>query len=699
MFASTIGTKLRPLALLFWVVLFASPAIAAPKFAVSGDNFIVKVASGQRSLHTLRSSTPQGYSLKNLGEDTFLIKKEMSGARSRKPKVKFLSQQALDQHIEDFCGKLRVSGVEICEPDYMLYSDATPNDTNYGNLWGMTNIKAPNAWDSTTGSSGVVVGVIDTGIDYTHPDLAANIWTNPGEIAANGIDDDGNGFIDDVHGYDFVNNDGDPWDDHSHGTHCAGTIGAVGNNSRGVAGVNWNVQLMALKFLSGAGSGSTSDAIRAINYATMMRQNYGVNIRVTSNSWGGGGYSSSLATAITNHINSGILFVAAAGNDGTDNDSLPHYPSSYGNADILAVASNTNTDARSSFSNYGATSVDLAAPGSSIYSTVPNNSYAYYSGTSMATPHVSGAAALMWAYTPTLTVSEVVSDIKSSVRTHAAWSGIVSTGGILDLEATINAVIARAGTPSPSPSNSPSPVPSSSPSTSPSETPSASPTASASPQPSQSPGASPSSTPSLAPSNAPTESPTASPSDTATPTPGPTPEYSDFLDLASYGLDNQGNDYPGTVFAGGRTVWDLFWEANPERNRQSMLYSMEVVQADATEDSGHHYCDLGTVRLKLSPERYTGYNETDLKISRLAKNFRWIVSSVELLGTNEKSSVVSEIDPSDVSRIKRKKKKKKKKKNNNNPKDGTIEDKRLLRMFKRLCELAQRVVKTTVEYD
>jgi len=328
--------------------------------------------------------------------------------------------------------------VKYVDLDYVVHAVAIPNDTSFGNLWGMNNtgqsggtpdadIDAPEAWDIFTGSAAVRVGVIDTGIDHTHPDLAANIWANPNEIAGNGIDDDGNGYIDDTRGWDFVNNDNNGMDDNGHGTHCAGTIGGSGNNGQGVAGVCWNVSLIPLKFLSASGSGSISDAVEAVAYGTS------IGLHLTSNSWGGGGFSQALADAIAAADTAGILFVAAAGNSNSNNDVVANYPSNYVSPNIIAVAATTRTDARSSFSSYGLTTVDLGAPGSEIFSARPGGLYQNLSGTSMATPHVAGACALLKAFRPSLTHVEIKAAILSSVDVIPAMAGVTVSGGRLNI--------------------------------------------------------------------------------------------------------------------------------------------------------------------------------------------------------------------------------------------------------------------------
>ncbi|HJP90528.1 MAG TPA: S8 family serine peptidase [Pyrinomonadaceae bacterium] len=315
--------------------------------------------------------------------------------------------------------------VLYAEPNYILHADVTPNDPNFATQYALSKIGAPQAWDTRTGSTGagrVVIGVIDQGIDITHQDLQANIWTNPAEIANNGVDDDNNGFVDDVNGFNFVDNNGMIFSGQAiedHASHVSGIAGAVGNNGVGVAGVNWSVGLMSLKFLDADGFGDTAHAVDACNYAEKMRNLWessghtkGANLRVLNASFGGGAFSQSFLDALGKLNTAGILFVAAAGNvdNGTrepNNDLVPHFPSSFNVPNVIAVASTNQTDDLSSFSHFGATGVDLGAPGESILSTTPGNTYSSFSGTSMATPQVSGSAALLWAQNPNLTVQQV----------------------------------------------------------------------------------------------------------------------------------------------------------------------------------------------------------------------------------------------------------------------------------------------------
>ncbi|MGI8882867.1 MAG: S8 family serine peptidase [Pyrinomonadaceae bacterium] len=327
--------------------------------------------------------------------------------------------------------------VEAVQPNYYYHLLATANDPQFSSLYGLQKISAPAAWDLTTGSANTVVAVIDTGVKYTHEDLAANMWTNPGEIPNNGVDDDGNGFVDDFYGYDFRYNDSDPADENGHGTHVAGTIGAVGNNALGVTGVNWNVRLMAIKIYSPTGTDTTSAMlINAYNYVRMMK-NRGVNIRVTNNSYGGCneacGHDQATKEAIDALGNAGILNVFAAGNDSTNNDNTPFYPASYTSPGILSVAASTAGDLRSGFSNYGAVSVDIAAPGSSILSTHSSGlNYATLSGTSMAAPHAAGAAALLYSHNPNLSAQSLRATLMNTVDVLPQWNGIVKTGGRLN---------------------------------------------------------------------------------------------------------------------------------------------------------------------------------------------------------------------------------------------------------------------------
>lgn len=316
--------------------------------------------------------------------------------------------------------------VKYAEPNFIYRTMTAPNDSEFARQWDMVNtgqldrpaggtspgqtgnrgsdINVQPLWDrGITGSRDILIAVIDTGVDYNHSDLKENIYTNAGEVAGNGVDDDGNGIVDDVHGASFVSGAGSnaSLDDHNHGSHCAGTIAAEGNNRNGITGVNWQASILPVKFLSATGGGSLDGAVNSIKYATRM------GAKIMSNSWGGGGYSEALKDAIIEAKNAGILFVAAAGNDSSDNDASPTYPANYPVDNIVSVAATDNRDVIASFSNYGRNTVHVAAPGKNILSTVKGGGYEIYSGTSMACPHVSGVAALVWSGNPNLTYAQI----------------------------------------------------------------------------------------------------------------------------------------------------------------------------------------------------------------------------------------------------------------------------------------------------
>ncbi|KAG1651523.1 hypothetical protein FOA52_008470, partial [Chlamydomonas sp. UWO 241] len=289
------------------------------------------------------------------------------------------------------------------EPDYPLTLFATPNDDRWTSISAaMSRISAPAAWDLTTGSSAAnspIVCIIDTGINYGHPDLAANVHPNKGFNAITGLSGTACN------------------DDNSHGSHCAGTIGAIGNNGQGVAGVQWSARMLGCKFMDSQGSGYTSDAVECVRYCREQ------GAKITSNSWGGGGFSQALYDEIAISNAAGHLFIAAAGNDNANTDTSASYPSNYALANVISVGASDDSDARASFSNYGATTVDLFAPGVGITSTVLGSAYASYSGTSMATPHVAGAAALIWGYNPSLTAADVKRILMASVDPIAGLKG------------------------------------------------------------------------------------------------------------------------------------------------------------------------------------------------------------------------------------------------------------------------------------
>lgn len=348
-----------------------------------------------------------------------------------------------------------------CEPNWVYQATLEPNDPRYSEQYARSFLSLASAWDQTTGSNEQIAIVIDSGVQYTHPDLAANMWTNPNEIAGNGIDDDGNGYIDDIHGINAISGSGDPMDDNGHGTHCAGILGARGNNGAGIAGVAWNSKIIGAKFLDSDGGGWLSDAIEAINYSRTLKL-AGHNIVVSNNSWGGGGYSASMYSAIQQSTAAGILFVAAAGNATNNNDTSPAYPASYNLAGIVSVASTDSTGQLSWFSNYGATTVDIGAPGSDILSCVPTDNYASYSGTSMAAPQVSGIALLAQSICGgTLGVSQVKDAILTSGVSYPALSGVVAAGAIANASAAVSAARAicnATATPTHTPTASPTPT-------------------------------------------------------------------------------------------------------------------------------------------------------------------------------------------------------------------------------------------------
>lgn len=334
----------------------------------------------------------------------------------------------------------QLENVEVIEPNFIYRVNKMPNDPMLGQLWGINNVGqkdkdnsvgvqgidvgAIQAWDIETGSANTIVAVIDTGVDYTNADLAQNMWTNDLELnGTKGVDDDKNGVVDDIYGYNAVKDSGDPKDDHGHGSHCSGTIGAKGNDGKGIVGVAWDTRIMAVKFLDENGSGTLENAIKAIDYASKM------GAKILSNSWGGGGESQTLKEAIERSHQAGALFVAAAGNESNNNDKNPTFPASYQVPNVLAVAAIDNKGQIASFSNYGKSSVQVGAPGVNILSTTTAG-YEAWSGTSMATPHVSGIAALVASHESGLTGVELKNRIVTTARPIAGLRGKVRGAGL-----------------------------------------------------------------------------------------------------------------------------------------------------------------------------------------------------------------------------------------------------------------------------
>lgn len=362
-------------------------------------------------------------------------------AEVRDPDLKVIEVQP-GQESEAIVAYQRSGQVEFAEPDYILRAFRIPNDPGYldGSLWGLHNtgqngglagadLGAEQAWDLMDGAPDVIVAVIDSGIRYTHEDLADNMWVNPGEIPGNGLDDDDNGIIDDVHGYNAYSGTGDPKDPIGHGTHVAGIIGAVGNNQKGTVGVAWKVKLMACRFMDRFGEGATSDAILSIDYARRK------GAQIINASWGGSGFSLALRNAIRRARDAGIVFVVAAGNEAIDLDREPSYPAGYSIDNVVAVAATTRNDVLADYSNSGVKTVLLAAPGSDIYSTwhSSDRSYSTETGTSMATPFVAGVFAMAKARFPDDSYSQLIGRVAAAVDPLPGLDGFCATGGRVSL--------------------------------------------------------------------------------------------------------------------------------------------------------------------------------------------------------------------------------------------------------------------------
>lgn len=342
-----------------------------------------------------------------------------------------------DQDVQRVCDEIRRKNAGIpltCEANHIRTILAQPNDPEFSSLYGMSKIAAPEAWEISTGSSAVTVAVVDTGVNYNHPDLTDNIVRNLGEIPSNGIDDDGNGYIDDYYGYDFSSGDGDPADGHRHGSHCAGTIGARGNNELGVVGVNWEVGILPVRVLNNQGSGDDADVAAGIRYAVDR------GASIVSMSLGGDSFSQTMEDAIEYARNAGVLIVAAAGNGSSNNDDpseFPTYPASSPADNVLSVAATDSSDSLSYYSNYGATSVDVAAPGDSILSTTLGTGYEELSGTSMATPHVAGLAALIKSTNLSYGYADLKTIIMSTVDPRSNLYGKMVSGGRVNAQSAL----------------------------------------------------------------------------------------------------------------------------------------------------------------------------------------------------------------------------------------------------------------------
>jgi len=444
---------------LIFISLFALFGVVSAT-DVSGGNGSTNLSSIQNSSDFNSSNiTTNQSTLKNTStdyrQDEIFVRFKSNGSSSAKEIAKKVNLQIGATVLEEF---EEVDGLQLvqipgnislqdalakynenpnviyAEANYVYKEESIPDDKYYDYQWGLSQINAPLAWNITTGSSNVIIAIVDSGIDLNHPDLKANIWINPGEIPGNGIDDDHNGYIDDVYGWNFVSANNNVADDDGHGTHVAGIIAAVGNNAAGVTGLMWNVTIMPLKFLDKNGDGYIDDAVSAIRYATKM------GASIISCSWGGSQYSKALNDAISA---SSALIVCAAGNEytGQNNDILPFYPASFTSPNIISVTATDENDKLAPFSSYGVNSVDVAAPGTAIYSTLPGSRYGFMQGTSMATPYVSALAGLIKSLRPDLNALQIKYTILDNVDPIISLTGKVLTGGRINVFKALTNII------------------------------------------------------------------------------------------------------------------------------------------------------------------------------------------------------------------------------------------------------------------
>ena len=400
-------------------VLVSQQAMVADRLLVSADD-------RETRTEVAMVAAAAGYKVAPAGRHASFLKVELpTPDLSKFDQAQALMRSELDEHV-------------IVEPDYLFFPDVLPNDTWINAQWAAQRMELPLAWAMETGTSEVVVAVLDSGIDFGHPDLTENIWVNPGEIADNGVDDDQNGFVDDVSGWDFHDEDNDPADEAGHGSHVSGIIAARGNNGLGVAGVAWNVSIIPLRV--GNNTFATSGLVESLNYLLNIQEDQGLRVLATNNSYGSVSASFFLRNAIQRHRAAGILFVAAAGNDSRDSDQFPSYPAGYRFNNVITVAATTGGDNLASFSNFGVNSVHIGAPGGNIYSTLLHGSYGYREGTSMAAPQVTGAAALLLSADPGLSHGRIRSILFNTADRVASLDGVVSTGARLNPARALEAV-------------------------------------------------------------------------------------------------------------------------------------------------------------------------------------------------------------------------------------------------------------------